>query len=68
MQTGSVVACELLDEEQPALTVVSIHDGNAYTFGRIEDHNVVIASLPQGHYGFTSTASVTKNTVRTFPV
>lgn len=43
MQTVYIVACELLDEEHPALTAVSIHDDNAYTFGRIEDHNVVIA-------------------------
>jgi hypothetical protein len=43
MQTVYIVAWELLDEECSALTVVSIHDDNAYTFGRIEEHNVVIA-------------------------
>src|ERR1700733_6997301 len=37
-------------------------------FGSIGDHNVMIACLPQGRYGLTSTASVMKNTVRTFPV
>jgi hypothetical protein len=68
VQTGYLVACELLDEEHPALTLVSIHDDNAYTFGRIGDHNIVVACLPQGRYGLISTASVTKNTVRTFPV
>lgn len=43
MQTVYIVAWELLDEEYSALTVVSIHDDNAYTIGRIEDYNVVIA-------------------------
>jgi hypothetical protein len=46
VQTEYVLACEFLDEEHPALTVALIHDDNAHMFGRIGDHNVVIACLP----------------------
>jgi hypothetical protein len=47
VQTEYVVACELLDEEHPLLPTLSLDDENAYTLGRIGDHNVVIACLPE---------------------
>jgi nucleoside phosphorylase len=43
--------------EQPS------HDTNAYTWGKIGDHNVVIASLPAGEYG-TTIAATTANSLR----
>lgn len=32
------------------------HDNNAYTWGRVGNHNVVIASLPAGEYGVSAAA------------
>jgi nucleoside phosphorylase len=66
VQTEYVVACEFLDEEHPPLASPSPHDSNAYTLGRIGEHNVVIASLPKGKYGLTSAATVAKDMLRSF--
>jgi hypothetical protein len=67
VQTEYVVACELLDEEYPALPVNSTHDNDSYTFGRVSQHNVVVACLPKGKYGLTSTTSAAKDMLRSFP-
>lgn len=67
VQIEYVVACELLDEEYTALPASSAHDNNTYTFGRMSQHNVVIACLPKGKYGLTSAASVAKDMLRSFP-
>src|SRR5271155_3004567 len=67
VQTEYVVACELLDEEHPSQPRSSPHDNNAYTFGRIGHHNVVIACLPRGRYGITSAASVARDMLHSFP-
>lgn len=66
VQTEYVVACEFLDEEHPPLPSQSPHDNNAYTLGRIGEHNVVIAGLPKGKYGLTSAATVAKDMLRSF--
>ncbi|KAJ5771861.1 hypothetical protein N7520_002390 [Penicillium odoratum] len=42
-------------------------DHNAYTFGSISGHNVVIACLPSGVYGTTSAAVVLAQMLPTFP-
>ncbi|KAM0347231.1 hypothetical protein ACHAP4_011438, partial [Fusarium culmorum] len=42
-------------------------DTNSYTWGRIGEHNVVIASLPAGVYGLTSAATTASNLVRSLP-
>ncbi|KAF2971314.1 hypothetical protein GQX73_g2261 [Xylaria multiplex] len=42
-------------------------DTNNYTFGRIGDHNTVIASLPDDGYGTINAATVASNMHRTFP-
>jgi len=60
-----VAACELLDEELQ--TPPLAHDDNAYTCGRIGDHKVVVACLPQGKYGLASAANVAKDLLRSFP-
>lgn len=42
-------------------------DSNAYEYGRIHDHNVVIAVLPKGVDGTTAAAIVAKDMARSFP-
>jgi hypothetical protein len=42
-------------------------DSNAYTLGRIGEHNVVIARLPAGTPGTTAATAVAKDMLRTFP-
>jgi nucleoside phosphorylase len=58
-------ATAMLDErrDKPKVFEQSPEDTNAYTWGRIGDHNVVIASLPAGEYG-TTIAATTANTLR----
>ncbi|RKK24130.1 hypothetical protein BFJ66_g15940 [Fusarium oxysporum f. sp. cepae] len=42
-------------------------DANSYTWGRIGEHNIVIASLPAGVYGTTSAATTASNLVHSLP-
>lgn len=55
----------ILDEEhkRPADFEQHQHDTNAYTWGRIGSHNIVIASLPAGEYG-TTIAATTASSLR----
>lgn len=55
----------MLDEEHQDL-LVPRGDSNQYTLGRIGNHNVVIACLPDGMYGTTSAAIVAKEMLSTF--
>ncbi|CAI6085103.1 unnamed protein product [Clonostachys chloroleuca] len=41
-------------------------DTNAYTFGSIGSHNVVVACLPAGYYGTNNAANVATNMQRSF--
>jgi nucleoside phosphorylase len=66
IDTESAAACELLEEEHPSLPSLP-HDNNAYNFGRVGNHNVVIAGLPKGKYGTSSAATVAKDLLRSFP-
>jgi nucleoside phosphorylase len=50
-------AAEMLDEEHQDLPQDQ-SDSNIYTFGRIGEHNVVIACLPAGQMGTNSAATV----------
>jgi nucleoside phosphorylase len=43
------------------------NDSNQYTLGKMGDHNIVLACLPNGVYGTTSAAVVAKEMQRTFP-
>jgi nucleoside phosphorylase len=43
-------------------------DHNAYTFGRIGEHNVVVACLPAGVTGKVSASGVAKDMMRSFPI
>lgn len=59
------VAEAMLDERHPRLSTPP-SDDNAYIFGRIHDHNVVIACLPAGVYGTNSVAIVASQIRSTF--
>jgi nucleoside phosphorylase len=62
-----VAARAFLDEKHRALDNLPVHDNNDYTLGRIGNHNVVIAGLPNGKYGTTSAANVARDMLRSFP-
>ncbi|KAM3504633.1 hypothetical protein MY10362_003451 [Beauveria mimosiformis] len=59
----------MLDEEQAAPIGFTRHqtDGNVYTWGRIGEHNIVIASLPAGVPGTTSAATTASNLLSSLP-
>jgi nucleoside phosphorylase len=46
---------------------VSPNDNNDYTLGKVGKHNVVIAVLPNGEYGISSSASVARDLLHSFP-
>ncbi|KAK3297983.1 ankyrin repeat-containing domain protein [Chaetomium fimeti] len=59
------VSRAMLDEEHP-LPPNQPGDDNIYVLGRIDQHNVVMTSLP-GKYGTTNAAIVATNLKRSFP-
>jgi nucleoside phosphorylase len=65
--TEYAAAQELLDEEHEAPDFVSPGDTNHYTLGRIGEHNVVLAVLPDGEYGTAAAATVATNMQNSFP-
>ncbi|KAF2623342.1 hypothetical protein BU25DRAFT_177537 [Macroventuria anomochaeta] len=56
---------ELLDEEHET-PAYDARDTNIYTCGRVGDHNVVIACLPEGQMGANSAAAVAVQMKSTF--
>lgn len=62
-------ALAMLDErhDQPKDFVKPSSDTNAYRWGRIGDHNIVIASLAAGVYGTTSAATTAIHMLSSFP-
>lgn len=42
-------------------------DSNSYTWGSMGNHNIVIASLPDGVYGTTSAATTASNLLASLP-
>jgi nucleoside phosphorylase len=56
-----------LDEEHGRVEKAA-GDDNAYTFGQIGAHNVVVACLPAGVMGKVSAAVVAKDMTRSFPI
>ena len=59
-------AQEMLDDEH-ATPRIDAHDTNLYTCGRIGEHNVVIACLPEGQTGTNSAAAIAVQMKSTFP-
>ncbi|KAI4150289.1 MAG: hypothetical protein LQ340_004171 [Diploschistes diacapsis] len=55
----------MLEELHPDLES-QVYDSNAYTYGSISGHNVVITCLPSGVYGTTSAATVATKMLSSF--
>lgn len=53
--------------DSPDGFVQSEADSNNYTWGRVGEHNIVIASLPAGAYGVVSAATTASDLIRSFP-
>ncbi|KAI5264845.1 hypothetical protein E4T47_08655 [Aureobasidium subglaciale] len=66
LTTECTAARQFLDEEHNRPSHVSANDTNDYTLGKIADHNVVIAVLPDGEYGLSSAAGVAKDMLNSF--
>ncbi|KAF4633561.1 hypothetical protein G7Y89_g4559 [Cudoniella acicularis] len=62
-----VAARAFPDEEHEGPQCVSKHDNNDYTLGKVGQHNVVIAVLPDGEYGTASAATVARDMLHSFP-
>jgi hypothetical protein len=62
-------AIAMLDEEHAALTGFARHqtDTNVYTWGRMGEHNIVIASLAARVYGTTSAATTASSLLASLP-
>ncbi|KAL8284623.1 hypothetical protein RB600_009169 [Gaeumannomyces tritici] len=65
--TEYVAAQQFLDERHEPPKSVGQHDNNAYTLGRIGQHNVVMAQQPDGEYGMTTAATVARDMLHSFP-
>ncbi|KAH6977528.1 hypothetical protein BKA56DRAFT_687317, partial [Ilyonectria sp. MPI-CAGE-AT-0026] len=59
----------LLDHRHDAPQGFEQHpsDTNSYSWGRMGKHNIVIASLPAGHYGTVSAATTASNLAASLP-
>ena len=62
-------ATAMLDEqhEKPLDFMYPSSNKNSYTWGRIGEHNVVIASLPAGVYGIAPAATTASHMLSSFP-
>ncbi|KAI1036829.1 hypothetical protein LB503_003319 [Fusarium chuoi] len=70
LSTEFTAAGEQFDQEYNRVKSpkrIDRNDHNAYRFGKIEGHMVVIAVLPNGQYGTSSAAAVAKDMMRSFP-
>ncbi|RDW79208.1 uncharacterized protein DSM5745_06060 [Aspergillus mulundensis] len=67
LQTEYVAARAFLDERHPPPSTHSPNDNNHYTLGKIGDHLVVIAVLPDGEYGVAAAASIAESMLHSFP-
>lgn len=66
MPAEYVAVQEFLDVEHENLSILSPNDANDYTLGKIGEHHIVIAALPDGEYGTASAASVARNILNSF--
>ncbi|KAJ9412649.1 hypothetical protein FOXG_17298 [Fusarium oxysporum f. sp. lycopersici 4287] len=67
LTTEFVAAQAFLDEEHEGPREVAQNDNNNYALGRIGNHNIVIAVLPDGEYGTAITATVARDMLHSFP-
>ncbi|KAJ1323553.1 ankyrin repeat domain-containing protein 50 [Microdochium nivale] len=68
LDTECIAAQMMFDEVLDKPDDIPPKDANAYTYGRISGHNIVVALLPHGQYGISSATSVVKDMIRTFPI
>ncbi|KAL7903888.1 nucleoside phosphorylase domain-containing protein [Trichoderma velutinum] len=66
LDTELTAAKAFLDEMHEKVKVTATGDINSYTLGKIGQHDVVIAVLPDGEYGIASAALVVANMLRSF--
>ncbi|KAF4439752.1 putative vps9-ankyrin repeat-containing protein [Fusarium austroafricanum] len=66
LPTEAVAATVFQDQALQGPATQDSQDSNVYRFGKIGDHNVVIATLPKGEYGTAAAASVAKDLTRSF--
>ncbi|KAJ5280806.1 purine and uridine phosphorylase [Penicillium angulare] len=66
IETEYVAAKAFLDEIHKASEYLSPSDNNDYTLGKVGNHNIVIAILPDDEYGTTSAASVARDMLHSF--
>ncbi|KAI6534177.1 hypothetical protein MCOR10_002449 [Pyricularia oryzae] len=66
IETEFSASATFFDEEHDNVDTVD-NDENAYLFGSIGTHNVVMASLPKGRIGTNPAASAIGDMVRSFP-
>jgi hypothetical protein len=59
--TEFVAAQAFLEEQHEGPKEGAPNDNNNYALGKIGSHNVVVAVLPDGEYGTTSTAAVARD-------
>lgn len=59
----------MLDERHAVPTGFTRHqtDANVYTWGRVGEHNIVIAALASGDYGITSAATTASSLLASLP-
>jgi len=57
----------MLDERHRPLPQMA-NDSNAYEYGSMYGHNIVMACLPSGEYGTTSATAVAKDMLRSFSI
>ncbi|KAK8112318.1 uncharacterized protein PG998_008775 [Apiospora kogelbergensis] len=62
-----VAARAFFDETHEGPSHVSPNDDNSYALGRVGQHNVVMAVLPDGEYGTAAAATVAKDMLHSFP-
>jgi nucleoside phosphorylase len=62
-----VAATIFFDEEHAGPEYLTYEDRNVYALGSMGKHNVVIAILPMGQYGFKSVERVAIDMIRNFP-
>lgn len=65
--TELVAALALLDERHDRPKELDPHDSNNYELGKISNHYVAIACLPEGEYGTAAASDVATNLLRSFP-
>jgi nucleoside phosphorylase len=67
LTTEFVAAQAFLDEEHEGPQAVAQNDNNNYALGKIGNHNIVIAVLPDKEYGTAVAAAVARDMLHSFP-